>query len=168
MFDDIRELSALWNATFDTRLAAISAFEDIVSCIKHIVGIDVELLIGESMDYTNEGGRILSSGFCILTLVAMAMATKNYSKDDALSVKVSCENGYLMLDISYDEKKRRGWSGCELLMEVCRTYGIPLEIAKDKNTVRCLCIPEYADEAMAGVKADDTHFSYARINRVNN
>lgn len=168
MLDYARELWTLGNVTFDCRLAAVSAFEDIVSCIKHIVGIDVAIVISESAEYINEDGRILSSGFVILTLLSMAIAAKNYSKDCALRVKISCENGYFTLDITYDEYKKRGWSGCELLMEVCRTYGIPFEIAKDGDTVRCLCIPEYADEAVAGVKADDLYFGYTRINRTGN
>lgn len=148
----MREAIALGDLSYQGRLSGVSSFYDMVSCIENLVGVKVEFSIMDAPFDTNVSGKVFSSGFCICTALAVAIAASVYSSDGSVRISAFYENGDVTLDISYAEAKRSVWRGDGILARIADIYGIPLDIREVDGRTRCLVIPEYADDALKGLK----------------
>ncbi len=150
----LRELLALGDKSLHKRLAKGYCFDELKYCVESTVGIDIRFQLTYKEPGVGESGRVFSPGFCICAALAVALAASVFSSDLEARMEVIFKNGHTELDISYQEAKRRVWRGNTMLSRIAQTYGMPLELQSEEGRMRCRIIPEYADEALEGVKED--------------
>ena len=148
----VRAALALGDTPRRGRISGVSHLCDIISCVEDLAGVRVEFDIMNGQLDTNESGKVFSWGFAVCAVLAVAIAASAYSADGLVKACAFCDNGHLILDISYICAKRKVWSECDMLAHIADGYGIPLDIRETDGRLRCLLIPEYADEALNGIK----------------
>ena len=148
----IREALALGDVSEKGRGFGASALEELASCISELFSVNLALTVSDISPFSSDRGRVFSMGFCIGCLVFMAMAARSYSRDGEVQAHAFCGNGYVTLDISFDTRSGEKHPGTDLFVSIAESYGIPIDIRAEDGRVRCIVIPEYADEALEGVK----------------
>lgn len=151
----MRDVLALTGGSFKDLFDSASSFDDLALCIKHLVGVDISVdAIDPDIVCINDSGRIFLGGFCVVSVITMAVAAKIYSADEKINISACCHSGHIVLSLSYINAKRRVWGGIELIKSIAEAYGVAFDVALSDGKTVCLMIPEKVDEALRGVKEE--------------
>lgn len=151
-----RDILALGSVlSFDAGLDDASNFDELVICIKNYIDIDISIKTFDSnILRVSDRGRVFLGGFCVISLLSMAIAAKMYSLDGMLNISARLCSGHIVIELSYTNAKKRIWNGAERLFDIAQAYGVALDVSVIEAQTRCLIIPEKEDEAFLGVKED--------------